>query len=731
MNSIESSKGGLWHTQENLYKTFKGIALGMLLAVGLAACGGGSSTSAPAAAATVPGAPTIGAATGGNATAVVNFTAPASNGGSAITGYTVTSNPAGGVDSNAGSTVVSHLITGLTNGTSYTFTVVATNAIGASVASAASNLVTPVAPTVPGAPAIGTVTGGNAQATVQFTAPASNGNSAITSYTVTSNSGGFSATGTASPITVTGLTNGTSYTFTVVATNAVGNSAASAASNSVTPAAPTGNVPTTAAPAPSHTIVASVLTTTANDIAGTDFFPNWQQPTLYDPSPVGGVETAKYSNLSYEGIQLYNASNTAVPPVITNLDVSTATYVHFDVWTPDVTSLGLSLIAFTPPATAATSQVQVNSTLTTGQWNSIDIPLSSFTGVDLANINQLMFVGVTPGSGGTIYVQNIYFWGTAAAATIPGVPTIGTAIAGNALATVSFTAPSSNGGSTITGYTVTSNPAGGVDSNAGTTALTHTITGLTNGTPYTFTVHATNSVGSSAESTASNSVTPSTSAAFIPVVVVQNQATIGGVEVDSYTSGASANGAAVALPGNNLVGQYFGGSAAYGWGVGTGTDSVYGGVLATTTDSGDYFGLYVQGAGTTTWNIDGANSVTVGLGTNTECVGKCGVTLKLDSSTAGCSAQANTPMLVTAGGVNTGFGINTGAVTAQVTPTTYTVPLTEGNWTVSGCSTNTMAYFVTVPLKQVNALLLQANMQFTTGAPNFPNGLNLGGISFQ
>jgi uncharacterized protein (TIGR02145 family) len=88
---------------------------------------------------------------------------------------------------------------------------------------------------VPGAPTIGSAVAGNAQASVSFTAPSITGGSAITGYTVTSNPGGVTGTGSGSPITVTGLTNGTSYTFTVVATNAVGNSAASSASNAATP----------------------------------------------------------------------------------------------------------------------------------------------------------------------------------------------------------------------------------------------------------------------------------------------------------------------------------------------------------------------------------------------------------------------------------------------------------------------------------------------------------------
>lgn len=96
----------------------------------------------------------------------------------------------------------------------------------------------PVAPaTVPGAPTIGAATAGDGQATAAFTAPADNGGAAITGYTATSSPGGLTATGAASPLTVTGLTNGTVYTFTVVATNSVGNSAPSAASNSVTPEA--------------------------------------------------------------------------------------------------------------------------------------------------------------------------------------------------------------------------------------------------------------------------------------------------------------------------------------------------------------------------------------------------------------------------------------------------------------------------------------------------------------
>ncbi len=88
----------------------------------------------------------------------------------------------------------------------------------------------------PDAPTIGTATAGAGSASVTFTAPANVGGSAITSYTVISSPGSIIGTGASSPITVSGLTNGTAYTFTVVATNAYGTGPASAASNSVTPA---------------------------------------------------------------------------------------------------------------------------------------------------------------------------------------------------------------------------------------------------------------------------------------------------------------------------------------------------------------------------------------------------------------------------------------------------------------------------------------------------------------
>jgi len=164
--------------------------------------------------------------------AVVAFTPPVNFGGTPIFQYRVTSSPGGLTSTGTASPIT---ISGLTTGTTYTFTANATNIVGTSTSSVASNSIT--AASVPGAPTgISAVSVNSRGANVSFTAPASNGGASITSYIAVSTPGNISNTGTTSPITVTGLTSGTSYTFQVAAINSAGTGAYSTASNSVIPA---------------------------------------------------------------------------------------------------------------------------------------------------------------------------------------------------------------------------------------------------------------------------------------------------------------------------------------------------------------------------------------------------------------------------------------------------------------------------------------------------------------
>jgi hypothetical protein len=151
------------------------------------------------------------------------------------------------------------------------------------------------------------------------------------------------------------------------------------------------------------------------------------------------------------------------------------------------------------------------------------------------------------------------------AATVPGAPTNISAVIGDGSATVSFDPPASDGGSPITGYTVTASAGSSLvaaltasvsasSASASGPSSPIVVGGLTNGTPYSFTVTATNAVGSGPSSTPSSSVTPATvpgapsSVTAIPgngmaSVVVGAPASDGGAQITSYTIVAAPGGA--------------------------------------------------------------------------------------------------------------------------------------------------------------------------------------------
>ncbi len=404
---------------------------------------------------TAPSAPSSVAATAGNGSATVSWTAP-DNGGSLITSYTVTPY----VGSTAGTPVTvanqspsaSTTITGLTSGTTYTFTVSATNSVGTSAASAPSNAVTPQAQAAPNAPTGVSAVAGSGSATVSWTAP-SNGGNPITSYTITPYTTGESATA-GTPVTVTGnppvttatvsgLTNGTAYQFSVSATNAIGTGPNSADSTQVTPAGPP--LAPTGVTATSGTASATV---------------NWTAP---DPQ---GSPITSYTVTPFVG------STPQVPVTVSG----------------------------SPPATSA-----LMAGLTDGTSYTFQVTATNAVGTSAASTPS---AAVTP-------------------ADIPAPPAAVTAVTiSPASLSVSWT-PSSNGGSPISSYMVTPY----VGSTAGTpvtvtgspAATSTTVTGLTNSTTYTFTVTATNSVGTSTASQPSNPATPVSAPENCPCTIFGSQ----------------------------------------------------------------------------------------------------------------------------------------------------------------------------------------------------------------
>ena len=191
-------------------------------------------------------------------TATLNITAPTEDGGARVTSYLVTSSPAAVAATYTPVQIKAAKITGLTPGSSYSFTVVAINIKGSSPSSIASSPA--LAPTTPGAPSITKVTAtGTNSAQLSFSAPLDNGGLPITSYVATSNPGSLqtivyqSASGT---INITNLSHSTTYTFTLKAINVAGPSLPSSTSPSITTATPPPPEPVAVAPsAPTNTVI--------------------------------------------------------------------------------------------------------------------------------------------------------------------------------------------------------------------------------------------------------------------------------------------------------------------------------------------------------------------------------------------------------------------------------------------------------------------------------------------
>jgi hypothetical protein len=466
-----------------------------------------------------PGQPTVVA---GDAQITVSFVAPPDN-GDPITSYTAScSSSDGGMAGNQGGTESPLVVLGLTNGKTYTCTVVATN----SEDSAPSPPSLPVVPsTVPDTPIQPTVFAENAQITVGFVTPDDNG-SPITGYTAacSSSDGGApgAQAGAASPLVVVGLTNGKTYTCTLIATNALGDSAPSPASvavmpNSV-PDAPLqpllfpGDAEITVAFAPPASNGSPITGYTASCSSSDGGAPGMQGGTL-SPIVVSGLTNAKTYVCTVIATNANGDSPPSPPSTPTSLQGPPDAPVTPSV-VPGDARITVSFLAPSDNGSPITGYAATCSSTDGGVGGSATGTASALVVVGLTNAKTYTCsVVATNGRGDSPPSPDSL---STTPRGVPSPPAKPTVVKGNARITVSFGAPADNG-SPITGYVATCTSSnGGVARSTSGIASPLVVTSLSNDKSYTCRVVAKNAVGSSAPSPASVAVVPTAPVTVIP-----------------------------------------------------------------------------------------------------------------------------------------------------------------------------------------------------------------------
>ena len=398
--------------------------------------------------------------------------APTSDGGSAVTNYVVEYTIDDGVSwttwSEPTGNGTNRTITGLLDGVPHKFRISARNAIATGPPSDVSDAYTPLTPTAPGRPLNAVATANTGQVGLDWDTPTTDGGAPITDYLIeySSNSGSTWTTyvdtvSTATIATIRTLPVGISVIFRVSAINSRGTGAASLNSNSITTIGALTNDPFAGAEVFSGTTGAvSSSTLTASRETG-------------EPSHGGYGASA---SIWYKWV----ATQDGTLVVDTRLSV-------FD------TLLG----AYTGTQVNALTTLAANDDSGGGTWSSVTVTVVAGTSYFFA------IDGYGNRKGST--TLNWQFT-VAPDPTAPSAPRNVRGSAGDQLVTLYWEAPLDNGSRIVTTYTATSSPGSKTCTSTG--ALTCTVRGLTNGVAYTFSVTATNAIGTSTASTASDPVTP-------------------------------------------------------------------------------------------------------------------------------------------------------------------------------------------------------------------------------
>ncbi len=495
----------------------------------------------PSSAPVVPGAPTGLSATPSNAQVSLSWSAPSSDGGAAIDYYIVNQN--GTEVTHATSTGV--IVTGLVNGVSYTFSVAAHNVAGTGPQSPSLSAI-PVALTtvltVPDPPTGLTTTPGNTQVYLSWTAPSSDGGATIDHYIVYQNGTDVQhPTGTS--VTITGLTNGQTYGFTVAAHNSIGISTQSTgvtATPNPTPTVPGGPIGLTATPYDSQVslswtapnsdggAVIDYYLVFVNGVARSDHY------TVVSAT-INGLNNGQQYTFTVAAHNSMGIGTWSAPAITTPSPVPTVPGAPTgDGASPGNGQVYLSWIAPSNNGGAAIDYylVYVNGIVTSDHYQTTSARITG-----LVNGQQYSFTIVAHNSVGAGAQSSAMTATPSSMTSVPGIPTGLIATPGNGQITLSWAAPTSNGGVVIDHYIVyqdgiaISHPV----------AASETISGLTNGHSYDFSVAAHNSIGTGIQTTA---VTASpTSSSPLPGIPTDLIATTGiGKVILSWTAPVGSSG---------------------------------------------------------------------------------------------------------------------------------------------------------------------------------------------
>lgn len=484
---------------------------------------------------TTPTAPTNVVGIPGADSIALTWVAPLADGGAAITDYVIQysiNNGAAWVDSPSGISIsLADTVAGLSNGASYLFRVAAVNKAGIGLWSSPTSSLKPYS--APAAPTNLQASPLDASVALSWSAPAATNGSPISDYLVQFSTDGSNWTtfthtaSTSSSIAVTGLTNGTSYSFKVAAVNQAGAGAFS--------------TPATATPRGLSDAPGNVQATVSGMLVALA----WAAP-LSDGGAAVTDYTIQYSpNNGTSWVTLNDGLSTALSASTSSLTAGTS-YV-FQVaavtaagrgpWssssnsvTPitvasaprtvsgSATAAGITVVWFAPlteGGSAVTDYVVQYSSDTGATWSSAPHAASSST--------SLLIPGLNPALNYTFRVAAINAAGQSAwsstsglvkAIILPDAPSNLLGTAGNVAVTLTWAPPASNGGAPITDYIIQYSSNAGANwvtfSHTASAAASDVVTGLLNGTSYVFRVAAITQAGTGAFSAVSSPVTPRT-----------------------------------------------------------------------------------------------------------------------------------------------------------------------------------------------------------------------------